>query len=384
MILKNGTPEEVGMSTAGVRRAEAAAERLVAIGNTPSVVTLIARKGVIVSHKAFGTDGSEPGSPPLKVDALFPVCSITKVATATCIMMLVEEGRVGLNRRITDYLPEFKGEGRDCICVHHLLTHTSGLTDEDVEAHIHKKEGLEVPPCDGSQEPYFHKKIFLGCDTPPRNKPGKVMSYFSFGYEMLGEIVRRVSGKPYHVFVRERIFEPLGMKDSYLCVPDSLKERVVKRSAPAIFHEWLTSDDCLRSTSAAGGMFTTALDLAKLGCMFLNRGSYNGRNMLSPVSVAEMTKNQVPGVSSEYRGEVFPEAYWGYGWGINGTKKDGGDLFSPYAYSHWGAAGPFLCVDPVYETILVFLCVEVDHHNPFKDIYADAFNNAALSAIEVL
>jgi CubicO group peptidase (beta-lactamase class C family) len=348
-ILQNGKAEEVGMSTAGVERAEAAAERLVASGNTPSIVILIARRGTIVSHKAFGTNGTEPGSPPLKVDALYPVCSITKVFTATCIMMLVEEGLVGLNRRITDYLPEFKGEGRDSICVHHLLTHTSGLTDEDVEAHIHKKEGLEVPPCDGSQEPYIHRKIFLGCDTPPRNKPGKLMSYFSFGYEMLGEIVRRVSGKSYQVFVKERIFEPLGMNDSYLTVPDSVRERVVRRSAPAIFHEWLASDDCLKSASPAG---TTQFRQIQSG--------------------------------SEDSKEVFPEAFWGYGWGINGTKKDGGDLFSPHAYSHWGAAGPFVCVDPVYETILVFLCVEVDHHNPFKDIYADVFNNAALSAIEEL
>lgn len=129
-------------------------------------------------------------------------------------------------------------------------------------------------------------------------------------------------------------------------------------------------------------MYTTAMDLAIFSYMFQNKGSYNGKRILSPVSVAEMTKNHIPGVSSEYRGEVFPEASWGYGWGINGTKKDGGDLFSPLAYSHWGAAGVFFCIDPVYETIQIFLSVEIDHHNPFKDIYADCFNNSALAVIE--
>jgi Beta-lactamase class C and other penicillin binding proteins len=382
MQLKEGSPESAGMSSAGIARAEAAVARLVDTGNTPSVVELIARKGIIVSHKAFGTNGTEQGTAPLDAGAIYPVCSITKVVTATCVMMLVEEGRVGLNRRITDYLPEFAGEGRDKICVHHLLTHTSGLTDDDVNAHVEKKAGLEVPPCPPGRDEYLHRRLCLGRDTRPREKPGKVMSYCSFGYEMLGEIVARASGSSYEDFARTRLFEPLGMKDSYLRVPEAARGRVVRRKEPAIFAEWLTSAECMDSRSAAGGMFTTALDLAKLGAMFLSGGEYGGARLLSPVSVAAMTKNQIPGVSSEYRGEFFPEAFWGYGWGINGTKRDGGDLFSPAAYSHWGAAGPFICVDPEYDIITVFLCVEVDHHNPFKDIYADSFNDAAMAAIE--
>jgi CubicO group peptidase (beta-lactamase class C family) len=123
------------------------------------------------------------------------------------------------------------------------------------------------------------------------------------------------------------------------------------------------------------------MDLAVFGQMFLNGGIYNGVRFLSPVTVKEMTRNQIPGVSSQYRDEVFPEAYWGYGWAINGSKRDGGDLFSPEAYSHWGAAGPFLCVDPIYQTVTVHLSVELDHQKPFKNMYVDYFNNTVLAAI---
>jgi CubicO group peptidase (beta-lactamase class C family) len=210
------------------------------------------------------------------------------------------------------------------------------------------------------------------------------MSYCSFGYRLLGEIIHRASGKTYEEFVQERLFTPLGMKDSYLAVPASVKDRVVKRESPAIFHEWLSSERSLASVSPAGGMYTTVMDMAIFCSMLQNMGSYNGVRILSPVSVYEMTRNHIPGITSAYRGEFFPEAYWGLGFGINGTKKDGGDLFSPEAYSHWGAAGVFFCVDPKYRTIQIYFSVEVDHNMPFRNIYADSFNNAAIAAIDVL
>jgi CubicO group peptidase (beta-lactamase class C family) len=385
MILKSGAPEDVGMSAEGIKRAENVVQRLVDIGNTPSVVTLIARKGVIVLHKAFGKNGDAEDANDLTVDAIFPVCSITKVMTATGIMILVEDGLVGLNRPVADYIPEFIGEGKQDICVHHLLTHTSGLTDEMISVHAEKKKGkVEIPECDSTENAHIHERLFYGLDAPINEKPGKVMSYCSFGYMMLGEIIRRVSGKSYKDFMKERIFDSLGMVDTSVGISGPKTSRIVKRGSAAIFHEWLNSEECCQGESPAGGLYTTAMDLAIFASMFQNNGIYNGKRILSPASVATMTMNHIPGVSSEYRGEIFPEAYWGLGWGINGTKKDGGDLFSPQAYSHWGAAGVFFCVDPVYETIQVYLSVEIDHNKECKNIYADSFNNAALAAIEEL
>jgi CubicO group peptidase (beta-lactamase class C family) len=386
MELRYGSPEEVGMSKEGITRVEDVVKRLVDTNNTPSVVTLVARDGVIVSHKAFGTNGTNEDAKPLTTDALFPVCSITKSITAVCIMMLVEEGLVGLNRPVYEYIREMDQEDKKEIKVHHLLTHTSGMTDEDLDTYYSQnKETASIPQNEYYKEnPDNYRYFYLSCHAPLHDKPGTVMSYFSFGYKLLGVIIERVTGKSFERFVKERLFNPLGMKDSYIVVPESVRERVVKREAPAIFYEWLTSENSLNSTSPAGGMYTTAMDLAIFCQMLLNKGTYGSVRILSPISVIEMTRNHIPGVASAYRGEFFPEAYWGLGFGINGTKKDGGDLFSPYAYSHWGAAGVFFCVDPVYRTVQIYFSVELDHNRPFLNICADSFNNAVLAAIEVL
>jgi CubicO group peptidase (beta-lactamase class C family) len=379
MVLRTGTPEEAGMSSAGVKRAEDVVQRLVDTGNTPSVVALIARDGIIVSHKAYGTNGTADGAEPLKADAVFPMYSITKSFTAVCVMMLVEQGKIGLNRPISEYLPAFGTEDKAGICVHHLLTHTSGLDDDAAAQYLEKnKDNLQIPE-------EWHGKEHLYCLAvcPPAHKPGTVMSY-SGAYNLLGDIIEKASGMPYVGFVEKRLFQPLGMKDSCYLPPDDIKKRLVKRDPPALWHEWLNSEESINNTSAAGGALSTVMDTTIFCNMLQNMGIYNGIRILSPVSVKTLTQNHIPGVSSEYRGEVFPEAYWGLGFGINGTKKDGGDLFSPEAYSHWGAAGVFFCVDPTYRTIQIYFSVEVDHQVAFRQIYADAFNNAALAAIEVL
>lgn len=284
-----------------------------------------------------------------------------------------------------EYIPMFTGGGKENICVHHLLTHTSGLKEDDVYEYCDKKRKqseIDIPPCESNQNKYIHECLYLIQDMQVSQEVGKFMSYSSFGYGILGEIIAKVSGKPYHEFVKERIFEPLGMNDSYFIVPEHVRHRVVKRNPETSFAgQWLTSEESLNSVSASGGMYTTAMDLAIFSCMFLNKGTYNGKRLLSSVSVSEMTKNHIPSVPSDYRDEYFPEASWGYGWGINGPKRDGGDLFSPLAYSHWGAAGVFFCIDPTYETIQIYFSVQINEQNTLKNIYADVFNNSDLAAI---
>lgn len=377
--------EQAGVSAYGVERIRTAAAQMVEDKITPTQVIVAARRGVVLVHQADGRFGPEVDAPALTVDALFPLCSITKLFTATVIMMLVEQGKVGLNRPVSDYIPEFVGEGKTKVCVHHLLTHTSGLDGEVIWKNAQKKkEQGEYPSPEPNQDPEQHKYLYGGYDAPLSNEPGTVMSYSGYGYELLGEIIRRVSGQAYAEYVNEVLFKPLGMNNTYYRVPMEVRNRVVRRAPDAACAEWIESEDSLNSTSAGGGAYSTAMDLAIFGQMFLNGGVYNGVRLLSPVTVKEMTRNQIPGVSSQYRDEVFPEAYWGYGWAINGSKRDGGDLLSPEAYSHWGAAGPFLCVDPVYQTVTVHLSVELDHQKPFKNMYVDYFNNTVLAAITEL
>jgi len=374
--------EQAGVSAFGMERIRTAAAQMVEDNITPAQVIVAARKGTLLVHQANGKTGPEADAAELTVDTIFPLCSITKLFTATAIMMLVEQGKVGLNRPVSDYIPEFTGENKTKVCVHHLLTHTSGIEVDVIRSNgIAKQAQEEYPPHEPNQDPELHSYLYGGYDAPLSHEPGTVMSYCGYGYELLGEIIRRVSGQAYDVFVKETIFKPLGMENTYYHVPMEVRNRVVRRAPEAACAEWVDSEYNLNSVSAGGGAYSTAMDLAVFGQMFLNGGIYNGVRFLSPVTVKEMTRNQIPGVSSQYRDEVFPEAYWGYGWAINGTKRDGGDLLSPDAYSHWGAAGPFLCVDPIYQTVTVHLSVELDHQKPFKNMYVDYFNNTVLAAI---
>jgi len=308
-------------------------------------------------------------------------------------MLLVEDGLLGLQRPVSDYLPEFSGEGKQVVMVHHLLTHTSGLRDEDVNAHAAKKRGVvAVPPPEETQHPWINEYLFLRYDAPLWKPPGVEMSYCSYGYALLGEIVRRVSGQALADFARERIFEPLRMQDTFYIVPDAVRARIVRRplEAPVAATTASTGAPGLETREhqalplANGGVYSTAIDMAIFGQMFLNRGSYGEARILSPVAVAEMTRNQIPGVSAQLRGEFFPEASWGFGWDIHGNKRalQGGSLHSPQAFDHRGAGGVLCWVDPVYEIVGVYFSVVLER---IDDIRAkgchDLFMNAVTAAV---
>src|SRR5262249_52720336 len=138
--LRPGDPEEAGMSAARVRRVACLAESWVAQGMTPALVVLVARRGIVVLHEAFGRLGPEADAPSLPRDAIFPLASISKGFTAAAALILVEDGLLGLNRPVQEYLPEFQGEGKDRVLVHHLLTHTAGFEDDQLCAYLHDLE----------------------------------------------------------------------------------------------------------------------------------------------------------------------------------------------------------------------------------------------------
>jgi len=353
MQLQPGTPEEVGMSAARIRRVADWVKSWVAQGVTPALVVLVARRGVIVLHEAFGRLTSEPDAPLLLRDAIFPMASISKSITATAAMLLVEDGLLGLNRPVAEYIPEFVGAGKEAVLVHHLLTHTSGLRDEDIAAHAEKKRGsVTIPPAAATQHPQIHDYLFHGYDTPLWKSPGVEMAYCNGGYELLGEIVRRVSGRSLSAFAQERIFAPLGMQDTSYILPEAARQRIVKRS-PDNPSAGLDDQAFHATPWACAGLLTTALDLAIFGQMMLNRGGYGEARILSPATVNVMTRNQIPGISSHKDGEFFPEAAWGYGWDVHGNKKAmyDGALYSPAAFQHSGGGGVNLWVDPVYDLV---------------------------------
>src|SRR5215468_7549236 len=196
MHLRPGEPEEVGMSAQRVRHVRQLAAGWVAQGLTSALVLLVARRGVVVLHEAFGRVTPDDHAPPVTRDTLYPLTSLTKPITATAAMLLVEDGLLGLQQPVAEYLPEFRGEGKQEVRVYHLLTHTSGLRDEDIGAHAAQKRGVvAIPPPDKTQHPWINEYLFLGYDAPLWKPPGVEMSYCSYGYDLVGEIVRRISGQ---------------------------------------------------------------------------------------------------------------------------------------------------------------------------------------------
>jgi serine-type D-Ala-D-Ala carboxypeptidase len=385
MILREGTPQEAGMLPGKVKYYEELVSSWVRKGVSQAYTLVVARKGIIVSHKAYGTTMPEKSSPPARTDMLFPMASISKPITTTAAMILVERGLLSLSFPVSYYIPEFTGKDKEKVLVRHLMTHTSGLRDEDIRAHSEsRKSSLEIPPPHEDQHPEIHQKLFLGYDASLWKTPGTEMSYCNYGFELLGEIVRRISGTSLDAFARKEIFEPLGMCDTNYIVPESMIDRVIVRSENAPGGKWFSSPEALERPSAAGGAYSTVLDMAKFGQMYLNKGEYGNARILSRATVREMTRNQIPGVSSTYGDEFFVEASYGYCWSVNGNKNDNYDLFSPQAYNHGGAGGVTISIDPAYDLVVVLFSIE-ESVNDGKGLWYPErvlFNNAVVAAVD--
>ena len=358
-------------------------------GVARAMVLLVARRGRIVFHEAFGRLTPASDAPPTPLNAVFPIASIGKVVTATAVMMLVEDGRVGLNRPVASYLPEFLGDGKEGVLVRHLLTHTSGIEDKAAGLFAKEHQGeVTLPSTEATIHPLLQKYLALRWAAPLAHRPGETMSYSPYSYELLGEIVRRVANEPVEAFIRTRILEPLGMRETWgyrKDIPPDLRARnPPDPGSPPDPDEHVTETEELHWGS--GGMSTTARDLAVFGQMFLNGGTYGDRRLLSPATVRAMTINQVPGIGARIDTAEFKEASWGLGWSLHGEKTGWcGGLYSPESYEHWGSGGNYLWVDPRYELVGVYLSGARDYNdiNEFfrKSLRNDLFTDVVTGAI---
>ena len=391
--LREGVPEEVGMDPKRVRRARDMLHAHVDAGQTPTLVAVVARRGVIVLAEALGSRG--PGLEPVALDSVFPIASVTKSMTATLVMILVEDGEIGLNRHAYRYLPELTSADNRDVLVHHLLTHTSGLDEMAVAEHINKRlldVELTSPP-DGVH-PCVNAQLAASWDAARATPAGRAWSYTDHGYVLLGEIVRRVSGDSIDTFARRRLFEPLGMRDTGYVLREDLNERLVHRAPDIPFGEvnpdsvWPQFEDPRFATYDAGdgSVKATAPDLAAFAQMFLNRGEYAGSRLLSRAGVAAMTRNQTPGlrVGSD---AGAPEARYGYGWFVDGTDRweyFHGSLQPVGTLSHPGAGGTCVFVDPQNELLGVVLEVVTTRtatQSQPSGIY-ERFQNVVYSSLE--
>ena len=182
---------------------------------------MIARRGQVVSLEAVGYQDLERKKP-MRADTIFDVRSVTKPVTAIGIMVLMEEGKLSLNEPIEKYLPEFKAaretqDSSNRITILHLLTHTAGMP---------LNRPPEIEDITIKRDRTLADVVTILSRQAPEFKPGSQFRYYSGGFAILGRIIEVVSGKPFEQFIKERIFEPLGMKDSFFFVPAEKQNRV--------------------------------------------------------------------------------------------------------------------------------------------------------------
>jgi serine-type D-Ala-D-Ala carboxypeptidase len=370
-MLREGTPEEAGMDPTRVARLRELLAGWVASGDTPSVVACVARRGVIVLHEAYGVLHDGDTMPTLRRDSIFPISSCTKSLTAAAIMCLVDDGLIGLNRSFIDYVPELdrpEVEGLAAATVADLLCHTSGIDDPTAAHFMQNTRGWEtdVPLPPPGRHPTLNKIIHLMAGMPLGRPPGTAMLYSSFGYDLLGDIVRRVSGQPLWRFAQMRLFEPLGMHDSAFVLPPEARHRRVLRAPGApgtAAPPWRPSIDSAETDAldnGSNGASSTATDLTVFAQMLLNDGAYGDRRVLSRASVAAMTRPQVDtniawlisGVDpvTGERKEYKPTR-GGYGFGLavlaEGDRyRLNGSFASVSAFGHGGLGGTHFWADP--------------------------------------
>ena len=384
--LPMGTPEEVGMSSARLARIAPAMQRYIDKQLVPGTVTLVARKGKVVHFEAIGHKDVDK-STPLTTDTIFRLASMTKPITSVALMMLYEEGYFLLSDPIKKWIPEFadpvvKFESPDNvyalatitvpakrqITILHLLTHTAGLSSAyrgwNIQAY-RKAQKLKDPSETIGDVVKRYAKV------PLNYHPGERWQY-SRATCVVGRLVEIISGMTLDEFFRERIFKPLGMKDTYFYLPKEKLDRFAAAYRPGKKGKIMLQDAASPESRfvkephvyfmGSGGLIGTAADYFRFSQMMLNGGEYNGVRLLSRKTVEFMTKNHIGDLQT-----WLPGPYTGFGLGF-GVAKDINDVkealvtnhpgplpWSPGSYYWGGAYCTIFWVDPVEELIGVFM-----------------------------
>jgi CubicO group peptidase (beta-lactamase class C family) len=307
-------------------------------GLIPGGVLLVGHDGNIVHFKAYGQRALVPSREAMTVDTIFDLASLTKVvATTPAIMKLFEQGKIRLIDPVTVYLPEFQG-GRSDITVRDLLTHFSGLRPD-----------LDVEPAWSGYDTGIRKALI----DKPTYPPGERFIYSDINFELLGEIVRRVSGETLDKFVREQVYQPLGMRDTMYLPPSSLRPRIAPTEVDATMGEpWrgVVHDPTARymgGVAGHAGVFSTASDLARYCEMLLGLGERAGVRVFAPATVEKFTEAATPPDQPVLRSP---------GWDIDSSYSSArGELFPIGSYGHLGYTGTSIWIDPASKSYVILL-----------------------------
>jgi CubicO group peptidase (beta-lactamase class C family) len=363
-----GKPEENGMSSERLMRIDNLLNELTGKGQLPGATALIVRNGKIVYAKSFGYSDVE-NKTPLKNDNIFRIASQTKAITSLAVMMLWEEGKFTLDEPVSKYIPEFKNpkvllgfNKKDSTywtepakgepTIRQLLTHSSGIDyaaigSDDFKA-IYAKAGIPSGIGIANYSDVLGDKMKILGKMPLKHHPGEKWTY-GLNNDVLGYLVEVWSGMTFDEFLRKKIFDPLGMKDTYFYLPKEKHSRLVA------LHE--TKNDKLAKItgtafdkvkpdyplstgkyySGGAGLSSTVEDYAKFLQLFLNKGEFNGVRLLSRKTVELMMTSQLqPPLTNKV----------GLGFGLETSENDYQSPYSIGTFSWGGAFNTTYWADP--------------------------------------
>ncbi len=363
-------------------------QQFVAGNEISGAVSLVATSNRVLHLAAVGQSDLASGRK-MKTDDLFWIASMSKPVTSVAVALLADDGKLSFDDPVEKYLPEFQDmsvagdrsaqprapvKAARPITLRDLLTHTSGLGEYRVT------------------DPHWTLAAMSKAlaREPLRFQPGTRWSYSTAGMDTLGRVVEVASGMPYAAFLQSRLFDPVGMKDTTFWISPSQKERYAQtyirnaesgklQPTPIDYMYGGAVTDTERPPLGGAGLFSTAEDVTKFYQMMLNHGAANGRQILKPETVAEMTRKQTGTLRAR---AGMP---WGLGFCVveDPTQMQANATLSPGSFGHGGAFGTQSWADPVRGIIYV-LMIERDKLQPTPDDSAmrRAYQQAVAGALD--
>lgn len=400
--LQEARPESVGMSSERLQRLDRLVQESIDQGKQAGVAVMIVRNGKIVHYKAYGQDNIQQKTA-LKRDAIFRIASQTKAITSMGVLMLFEEGRFLLDDPISKYIPSFKTmtvldkfNDKDTsftavpvkreLTIRHLLTHTSGLGYPQIgskEANaIYAK--YQIPSGIGTPNASLADAVDRLAKLPLLHQPGDRWTY-SLGIDVLGRLIEVVSGQTLDQFLRARIFDPLGMNDTFFYLPAAKGNRLT-----TLYTEDADKKPMLYPTqggmnpnypaqpgtfyAGGAGLSSTLLDYAIFLQMVMNGGEYNGKRLLSPTTLRMALSNQIGDLS-------LGASKFGLGFGLT-TEKSAARLPVSEGSFEWGGYfGTTYWADPKEGVVALLYTQKVP--NSYGDL-SDKFRALVYGAITEL
>jgi CubicO group peptidase (beta-lactamase class C family) len=334
----------------------AAMQKMIDAQEIPGAVTAIATRNGVTHLAATGA---------VKKNSLFWIASMTKPVAGTAILMLQEEGKLSVDDPVAKHIPSFSKYPN--ITLKHLLTHSSGLAEATpAEWAAARKLGDLIPA-------YLAK--------PLQFAPGSQWKYCQSGINTLGHVVEVASGQPFEKFLAERLFRPLGMKDTTFFPTAKQKARLIRpvrkdkdtgKLGPATLPPGFDPEPF---PAANGGLFSTAADYLRFQRMILNEGTLDGKRYLKPESVRQMTTLQ----SGDLKTGFTPGHGWGLAWCVVREPQGVTKWLSPGSFGHGGAYGTQAWIDPQRGVALLLLVQRAGFANSDDSPVRHAFQQAALS-----